>query len=173
MQAYFLDKLSECWTTPCCPNDGPLQLTDPKEDLLDCTTCWWGVRAVCLCVCVFICVYVKDRMGEREMQWRVREIIFCSVSLCGCLCPSSILILLPWQQSSNQNISHSFHLTLSTGCPQAVCIHKLMFHHTVQPLLAILISGHIQQDSMITYTAERVWEASWFEKNKQNMNKWA
>lgn len=71
--------------------------------------------------------WMKERIREWDgrTQWRVREIIFSSLSLPACSCPSSILILLPWQQSSNQNISSGFHLGLSTVCPEAVCIHKL------------------------------------------------
>lgn len=129
-----------------------------------------GGLGLCACVCVFMCVYVKDRVGEREMQWRVREIIFCSVSLCGCLCPSSFCC------HGNSHQIRTSAVAFISRCPRAahrlsVYINCVMKHHRVQPLLAILISGHIQQDSMITYTAERVWEASWFEKQQQQQQK--
>lgn len=44
MQASDPDKLSGCWTPPCCPNDKPLQLTDPHKGLLDCSSgLMWGL----------------------------------------------------------------------------------------------------------------------------------
>lgn len=76
-------------------------------------------------------VFVKDSGWKRESESKTGvctgmwEIIFCSLSLSLSLSACSCLILLPWQQSSNQNISSGFHLGLSAVCPEAVCIHKL------------------------------------------------
>lgn len=72
MRASFsLTSCQDVGPPPCSPNDGPLQLTDPTEDLLDCVTGRfeggerWGALCMSVRACACVCVWAEEMERER------------------------------------------------------------------------------------------------------------
>lgn len=114
--------------------------------------------------------WMKERIREWDggTQWRVREIIFSSLSL-------SLHAHAPPQSSScchgNSHQIRTSAAAFISGCPQSaqrpsVYINCVMEHHRIQPLPAILIHSHIQQGPATTSAAEGMREPSRFKENK-------